>query len=280
MVAKVPTMDIAAAAQTGAAAAETTTPKAGSPASGNHVQQFNDFWEDTQEGQNGGAHNPPKNEKFKLPSPKLQIFRVDTPRNHAKTVIEENKPAKKYTPPWPYSSEPPFCYAPTTLQLEQMPPSVNAEVIVSKLAEWGFDGRYNFIHAPMKDAANRIGEGCALINALRHADGCAMAGRLHEYTDWPGTEGDCSPCQVTWSMTCQGVDALIWVYQQEHGVWHPDGTYNGAWVRWGQSWSPVVQPTFCYYTVTDQPPDPGAQPAPTEPSTLQATNAWKMAWLH
>jgi len=267
MAAEVPTVDLAApkaqsvtGASPAAASAEATTPKVGSQAGHNHVQQFKDFWEDTEEGQKGGAQGPPKDgEKFTISSPRLQIFRVATPRKHAQTVLEENK-FVNYTPPWPYSSEPPFCYAPTTLQLEQMPPSVNVEVIVAKMAEWGFDGRYNFVHVPMKDAANRIGEGWALINALRHADGCAMAGRLHEYTDWPGTGGECPPCQVTWSMTCQGVDSLIWAHQQEQGVWHPDGTYTGAWVRWGQSWSPVVQPTFCYYPVVMDPPDPGAQP--------------------
>mmetsp|Transcript_105788 Transcript_105788/g.210220 ORF Transcript_105788/g.210220 Transcript_105788/m.210220 type:complete len:289 (+) Transcript_105788:52-918(+) len=269
--AKVPRVDLAtvkapsvAAAETGAAAAGVTTPPhAGSPAGRNHVQQFKDFWEDTEEGQKGGAHGPPKDgEKFTISSPRLQIFRVATPRKHARAVLEEHDLAMNYTPEWPYSSEPPFCYAPTTLQLENMPPNVNVEVIVSKLNEWGFEDKFNFIHVPMKDATNRVGEGWGLVNALRHADATAMAGRLHQYTDWPGIEGqgDCPPCQVTWSMTCQGADALVWAHQQDQGVWHADGTYTGAWVRWGTSWSPVVQPTFCYYPMVMDPPDPAAQP--------------------
>merc|ERR1712203_97631 len=107
----------------------------------------------------------------------LQISKVATPPSSPRQKPVEKK---SFVPRWPYSSQWPFNCAPTTLELRGLPRGCSTEIVIAQLNAWGFAGRFDLVYVPNTNRS----AGFAIINAVRHADGCAMAGRLHEFTGW------------------------------------------------------------------------------------------------
>merc|ERR1740121_1232066 len=136
-----------------------------------------------------------------------------------------------FVPHWPYSSQWPFCRAPTTLELKGLPRSLTAQGLVVQLNTMGLATRCNFV---------LVKGGVALVNAERHADGRELAGRLHGFTAWEAGK-DSRPCRVSWCFMKQGFEQLM-MEQQNSQVWQEDGQYTGAWVYSSGSWMPAVHP--------------------------------------
>lgn len=176
------------------------------------------------------------------------MFNLSTPP----VTPREPLPQKRdFVPHWPYGSKWPFNCAPTTLELRGLPRGCSAEVIIKQLDQWGFAGKYNLVHVAKA--------GMATLNAARHVDGCALAGRLHEFSDWrvkgAATSGDAAlkfktqkACRVNWSFEGQGLEALVVAYHQDadSNYYTADGLYAGPWILCGSSWWPLFSPVHMW----------------------------------
>jgi len=203
---------------------------------GSVLSDFANFWGDGDQDAGQTSTGIQKaTETVAIGTPRLQVFQL-TPRKRA--VPESNPAERGFVPFWPFSSRWPFCRAPTTLELHNLPLSLTVEILCAYLDRHGFGGKYNFAHVPMADSG--LGSsGFAILNAGRHADGCAIASCLHGLESWDGCPSS-EPCRVSWSFTCQGVDDLVIKHENPY-AWSQDGSYTGAWVCSGGMWMPVAQ---------------------------------------
>eukprot|EP00930_Biecheleria_cincta_P030341 TRINITY_DN21016_c0_g1_i1.p1 TRINITY_DN21016_c0_g1~~TRINITY_DN21016_c0_g1_i1.p1 ORF type:complete len:279 (+),score=40.39 TRINITY_DN21016_c0_g1_i1:31-837(+) len=205
----------------------------------NALENFADFWDncDHDAGQTDTGIQQ-ATETVAIGTPRLQIFQL-TPRERA--APESDPPERGFVPFWPFSSRWPFCRAPTTLELHNLPPSLTVEMLCAHLDRQGFSGKYDFAHVPTTDSGSGSSV-FATLNAVRHADGCAIASCVHGLESWDGCPSS-EPCRVSWSFTCQGIEELVNKHQNLC-AWSQDGSYAGAWVRSGGMWMPVVQPVW------------------------------------
>lgn len=118
-----------------------------------------------------------------------------------------------YAPTWVYGQQWPFCAAPTTLVLSNLPSDLLQEDLIEILDKENFNGFYDFVHLPMDDEGN-LNSGYAIVNLTRHEYGLSLSALMHGRTSWCGTSS--SPCQATWSIPLQGRKQLI-----EHYRDHP-----------------------------------------------------------
>eukprot|EP00405_Crypthecodinium_cohnii_P011522 CAMPEP_0206436166 /NCGR_PEP_ID=MMETSP0324_2-20121206/10322_1 /ASSEMBLY_ACC=CAM_ASM_000836 /TAXON_ID=2866 /ORGANISM="Crypthecodinium cohnii, Strain Seligo" /LENGTH=236 /DNA_ID=CAMNT_0053903281 /DNA_START=27 /DNA_END=737 /DNA_ORIENTATION=- len=170
-----------------------------------------------------------KHQAFNIGTPRFSIVPMGTPREPEKG----NATGNRYVPHWPYSSQWPFCCAPTTLELRNLPRNVTPQVLVSQLNTMGLASRCNYVH---------IAGGVAHVNCLRHADGLELAAKLHAFRDWEESAGK-KACRVAWSFTRQGMEDLLWSTECAEEVWSEDGEYSGAWVAFQPgAWVPAVNP--------------------------------------
>jgi len=170
-----------------------------------------------------------KEEHFSMATPRLHIVSMSTPRQPIAAADQGQRAA--FVPHWPYSSQWPFCRAPTTLELKGLPRSLTAQGLIVQLNSMGLADRCNFVH---------VKGSSALINTERHADGREIAGKLHGFSSWEDCK-DARPCRVSWCFSKQGFEELM-MEQQNSQVWQADGQYTGAWVYDSGSWMPAVHP--------------------------------------
>eukprot|EP00747_Dinoflagellata_sp_TGD_P162507 gnl/TRDRNA2_/TRDRNA2_180183_c0_seq1.p1 gnl/TRDRNA2_/TRDRNA2_180183_c0~~gnl/TRDRNA2_/TRDRNA2_180183_c0_seq1.p1 ORF type:complete len:313 (+),score=39.44 gnl/TRDRNA2_/TRDRNA2_180183_c0_seq1:142-1080(+) len=238
--------------------------------------EFADFWGDEEA---DGAPSPRRYNdvnKYAISTPRLQIISMATPR--APEAPSAPAPTKTFVPPWPYSSQWPFCRAPTTLELRNLPRDFSTQLLVAQLDAWGYAGRYNFVHVPTDPRTGRC-LGFGLVNAERHADGCPIASSLHGCKTWSGSQGSRKGCAVSWSFTNQGFDDLLASYQQDPtAAWvngAADGSYIGPWLLWEGNWTTMPMPTQVVYRTYDE---MGAMECMGDPwvETMGTGCAWTM----
>lgn len=132
----------------------------------------------------------------------------------SETVGAPQRPsAGSYAPAWVYGTQWPYCVAPTTLVLGNLPEDLLQEDLIEVLDKEGFSGFYNFLYLPSEADTGR-NAGYAIVNLLRHDCGLALAALMHGRSSWCGSRT--SECQVTWSVPLQGLPQLI-----EHYRYHP-----------------------------------------------------------
>lgn len=212
---------------------------------------FEDFWDDNDDAP------AVDDDAIKISTPRkgeapLKIFKVGTPPSSPR-----QRPLEKrgYVPQWPYGSQWPFNCAPTTLELRGLPRGCTAEIVISQLNAWGFAGKFDLVYVPTR------GAGFAVVNSARHADGCALAGKLHGFSDWTCTSRNSKfkkkPCRVEWSFTCQGLDALVLEYHRDSEAWGYDdeGRYTGPWVHHFGIWVPLFSPVHLWPVAVPVPLD-------------------------
>jgi len=212
------------------------------------LADFQNFWGDDDLANNQGDDVPMDDApSFEISTPRrasqkepLELFNLGTPRS-----MSPKREARSFCPPWPYSSQWPFNRAPTTMELKNIPDNMTEDGLAQFLDNLGLSGMYNFIYVPC-DAQTQKGLGFAILNADRHADGCKIAGCLHQLSYWEGY-GKCSPCAVSWCFACQGVEHLM---QHCINAWHmgPDGSYKGPWLRSGDYWVALPEVASWYAT--------------------------------
>lgn len=122
-------------------------------------------------------------------------------------------PLGSYAPTWVYGATWPFCVAPTTLVLSNLPDDLLQEDLIEVLDKSGFGCFYDFIYLPMDHEFQR-NLGYAIVNLTRHEYGLALAASVYGRSSWCGTIT--SECQVSWSIPLQGVSQLT-----EHYRDHP-----------------------------------------------------------
>merc|ERR1740121_3032673 len=91
---------------------------------------------------------------------------------------------------------------------------------------------------------------------MRHSDGCAVASRLHNFSDWrvKAAHGGGhanhkrKTCRAAWSFTCQGLDALVMqLHQDLEACWYnAQGQYVGPWVLHGNAWMALFSPVHLW----------------------------------
>jgi hypothetical protein len=126
----------------------------------------------------------------------------------------ERPSAASYAPSWVYGPQWPFCAAPTTLMLHNLPTEFLQEDLIEVLDKEGFGGFYDFVYLPMESGFGR-NIGHAIVNLTRHEYGLALAAKLQGRTAWFGFHG--IQCQVTWSVHSQGISQLIEHYRDHPG---------------------------------------------------------------
>lgn len=225
---------------------------------GSAIASFEDFWDDGGEagaatssaaGAQRGDHriatpnqSPKQSPKLRAAVPPLKHFKVGTPPGSPRGE-EKSQEKRGYVPPWPYGSKWPFNCAPTTLELRSLPKGCTAEVIIHQLDSWGLANKCNLIYV--------ASTGVAIVNASRHSDGCAVASRLHNFSDWKvqgvkvgHTNHKKKTCRVAWSFTSQGLDALVMAYHQDYDAcaYNSQGMYVGPWILHGNAWMALFSP--------------------------------------
>lgn len=153
-------------------------------------------------------------QQFSMATPRFSITSMATPREPLVPSAESPKPCFK--PYWPYSSQWPFCRAPTTLELKCLPRGITANALILQLNAWGLADRCDYVHVTGR---------FAVINTQRHADGCELAAKLHGFTEWDDNK-ESKPCRVAWSFTRQGLHDLM-ANQNVEEAWREDGRYKG-----------------------------------------------------
>merc|ERR1719199_886048 len=113
---------------------------------------------------------------------------------------------------WVYGAEWPFCVAPTTLMLSNLPTDLLQEDLIEVLDKEGFSGFYDFLYLALDPNTHR-NLGHAIVNLTRHEYGLALSALMHGRTSWCGTIT--SECQVTWSIPLQGLSQLIEHYRND-----------------------------------------------------------------
>jgi len=119
-------------------------------------------------------------------------------------------PQGSHAPAWVYGSQWPFCVAPTTLILSDLPNDLLQEDLVEILDKEGFSGFYDFLYLPM-DSEFNCNMGHAIVNLTQHGYGLSLSALVHGRSSWCGTPS--SPCKVSWSISLQGVEQLLEHYQ-------------------------------------------------------------------
>jgi len=115
-----------------------------------------------------------------------------------------------YAPAWVYGAQWPFCVAPTTLILSNLPKDLQQEDLIEIIDKEGFSGFYDFLHMPMDlDLSSNLGY--ATVNLTRHEYGLALSALMHGRSSWCGA--NTLACQVTWDTHSQGLTQLIEHYQ-------------------------------------------------------------------
>lgn len=254
------------------------------------VAVFENFWDDGEDAGHSeeaaekvepprggfaiGTPNQSPNQSPKLgpkrsgPAAPLKIFKVGTPPPSPRLEPQEKR---GFVPPWPFGPKWPFNCAPTTLELRSLPKGCTSEVIIAQLDAWGFARKCNLVYVE--------NAGVAVVNMARHADGCALASRLHNFSDWKvkGVAGSQAAakhkrkaCRVAWLFTCQGLDALVMKYHQdtEEVWWTPEGQYIGPWVGYSNAFWPLFSPAHMWpiaYAANEWPAEewPAAQDTTT-----------------
>mmetsp|Transcript_67728 Transcript_67728/g.195791 ORF Transcript_67728/g.195791 Transcript_67728/m.195791 type:complete len:213 (-) Transcript_67728:159-797(-) len=156
---------------------------------------------------------------------------AEWPSEAGAAPAEEQRAA--FVPHWPYSSQWPFCRAPTTLELKHLPGSLTLVGLLEQINNWGLADRCNYVWLGASGS-------CALINTERHVDGRELAGKLHQFRGWNAC-GEAPECKVSWCFAKQGLDELM-LEQHISKLWHDDGTYAGGFVFQGDTWLPAVPP--------------------------------------
>merc|ERR1719253_463762 len=82
--------------------------------------------------------------------------------------------AGAYSPKWIYGARWPFCAAPTTLVLSNLPDSILQEDLIEILDKEGFSSFYDFVYLPV-DADSGRNMGYAIVNLTRHQYGLSLA---------------------------------------------------------------------------------------------------------
>jgi len=215
---------------------------------------FEDFWGDSadtpREEPDAIRLNTPRKVQepgaIRLSTPRksqepLKIFKVCTPRASTHQKSEAMSEKRSFVPPWPYGSQWPYNCAPTTLELRGLPRGCTAEVVIAQLDSWGFKGKYDFVYVPACSNSMDV----AVVNAARHADGCALASLLHGCSDWKGLatrdSGKRKTCRVSWSFSFQGYDSLVWsCCRNDAACWcDSNGQYMGPWIYQCHFWAPL-----------------------------------------
>jgi hypothetical protein len=177
----------------------------------------------------------------------LEVFQVATPASSPKAADDETR----FVPYWPWGPRWPFNVAPTSLELQNLPRNCDEATVVAQLDEWGFSGKYNFVHCKMERRA-----GCtAVVNACTHADGIAIASKLHRFSDWTvastARHGMPDVCAVSWSFRAQGLDALVQMYH--NASWSANnGITSYPWISFQGAWM------YLAWCSADQSPEPSA----------------------
>jgi len=214
------------------------------------LSDFKDFW-----GEGGDALPHDDDDEFRLRSPRptcrktkitdpscarvaLEIFKVETPPQSPRTPVGETKAS--YTPHWPFASF--GCVAPTTLELRGLPREFTSAVLIEQLDAWGFRGFYDLVCVPRREDVG----GVAIVNSVRHAEGCSIAKRLNGFSQWKGSgkmqQRKRKACRVSWCFTCQGFAALLeqYRYSSETSGFTQDGSYVGPLVSMAGAWAPLL----------------------------------------
>lgn len=119
-------------------------------------------------------------------------------------------PTGSHVPAWVYGAQWPYCVAPTTVILSNLPEDLIQEDLIEILDKEDFSGFYDFLYLPSEPDCDR-NSGYAIVNLTRHEYGLALSALLQGRTSWCGTTT--SECQVTWSIPLQGVVELIKHYR-------------------------------------------------------------------
>lgn len=122
-----------------------------------------------------------------------------------------------HVPQWFYGRQWPFNCAPTTLTLGNLPSALSQEEVIAVLNSMGFRGKYDLVYMP-KCFATGKNLGHATVNLLRHADGLALAARIHGFQTWSVGDGETS-CTAEWSLPMQGWTEHVEAYRN-HPVMH------------------------------------------------------------
>jgi len=118
-----------------------------------------------------------------------------------------------YKPHWAYGSTWPFNCAPTTLVLEDLPGRLTQDDLVQILNDEGFNGLFDFLFLPVSLRSGRSSR-YAVINFSRHSYGLLLAAHFHGRTNW-SLCGDGSRCKVSWSLSHQGLPAILEHYRND-----------------------------------------------------------------
>jgi hypothetical protein len=114
-----------------------------------------------------------------------------------------------YNPPWEAGPYWPFNAAPTTLVLGNLPDELTQEDLLEILDRESLSGLYDFVYLP--DNTNKH-ERYALVNVTQHEFGLIVAARFHGKSSWGVCDGT-RACNVTWSLSTQGIADLVLVYR-------------------------------------------------------------------
>lgn len=142
---------------------------------------------------------------------------IDTDANGAPLVSSlevvgapERPGTDAFAPTWIYGSRWPFCVAPTTLVLCNLPADLLQEDLIEILDKEGFSGFYDFLYLASDSTGKNSGN--AIVNLTRHEYGLALSALMQGRTSWCGTKSE--ECQVSWSMPTQGLTALVDHFQE------------------------------------------------------------------
>jgi hypothetical protein len=123
--------------------------------------------------------------------------------------------AESSAPPWIYGTEWPYCVAPTTLMLSELPDDLTQEDFIEILDKEDFSGFYDFVTLPSRaESGSERNFRYALVNCTRHEHALSLSGKMHGKTTW-GASVSSHGCQVSWSQPMQGVSELIEHYRSD-----------------------------------------------------------------
>lgn len=142
----------------------------------------------------------------------VEIDASGTPLHSLPLLGAPAKPeAGSYAPTWIYGANWPFCVAPTTLMLSNLPEDLLQEDLIEILDKEDFSGFYDFLYL-VADPDSGRSLGCAIVNLTRHEYGLALSAMMHGRASWCGTKSEA--CKVSWALPMQGLSQLIDYYQE------------------------------------------------------------------
>lgn len=163
--------------------------------------------------------------------------REDRARKIAAALLAqvERKPRKKPSmhdwPMWLLNGR-----APTTLDLTWVPCWLTPKDLIEQLDQWGFAGKYNYIHV--------LSRGSIRINAVQYRDALAMVKKIHGFRNWKWAKPS-EPARVGWCVECQGLDAIFNQYFWSEVNLTPleaDAFAGMAWYHNGFDWNVLLHP--------------------------------------